>query len=79
MTKKTIVSTGRECFVEIVHNDSDPHSWIVNRWRGIKWFRTLVSSNWFIDGQQAHAFANELRRKQENLLGSARREDVSSD
>jgi hypothetical protein len=77
MTKTTVVSTARGCFVEIVHHDSDPNSWIVNRWRGIKWFRTLVSSNWFINGQQAYAFANELKRKQEILLGSARREDMS--
>ena len=77
MKQATVLSTARECFVEIVHNDADPGSWIVNRWRGFRWFRRRISSNWFIDGQQAFAYANELKREHELLLGSANREDIS--
>jgi hypothetical protein len=77
MENRTVISNARACFVEVMHHDSDPGSWIVNRWVKSLLFKKRISSNWFIDKQQAFAFANELRQAHEELLGSARRDEIS--
>jgi len=50
---------------------------MVNRWKKTLWFKKRISSKWFIDGKQAFAYANELRRRYEIILGLAKREDIS--
>lgn len=77
MTTKTIIANSNGCFLEVTHCDSKPESWIVNQSVRRLWFKRRLSSIAFIDGHQAFAFANELKRKFENFLGSARREDMS--
>jgi len=61
--KKIIISNARDCFIELVHRDADPTSWIVKRWTKFMWFKKQVSSHWFIDERQALAFANEIKIK----------------
>ena len=77
MKQRTIISNARDCYVEVSRQDSDPGSWIVNRSKRIFWLKRRVSSNWFIDGPQAFAYANEMKKSHELVLGSARREDMS--
>ncbi|HUI30609.1 MAG TPA: hypothetical protein VLX91_10360 [Candidatus Acidoferrales bacterium] len=61
--KKIVLSNARDCFVELIHRDADPTSWIVRRWTKFMWFKKRVSSDWFIDERQALEFANEIKRK----------------
>ncbi len=72
MNKRTVISKARYCFVEVVHHDSDPNSWIVNRWTGFMLFRKRISSNWFIDKRQAFAFAHEMGRAYDEQSRSVR-------
>jgi hypothetical protein len=65
MKTTTVIANARDCFVEVTHQDSDPNSWIVNRWKGMIFFRKRISSNWFIDKRQAFAYADELKRAHE--------------
>lgn len=60
---RTIISNIRKCFIEILHNGSDPSVWIVRRWKKILWFKKRISSDWFINKQQAFAFASEMKRQ----------------
>jgi len=61
-----VISNDRDCFIELSHRTSDPGSWIVRRWKIVWWFRKRVSSNWFLDKQQALAFAAGMKRDHEN-------------
>jgi hypothetical protein len=61
----TIISSVRDCFIELTHDDSDPGLWIVRRWRKFLWFKKAISSDWFNDGRQALVFANEIKRKRD--------------
>ena len=77
MKQRTIISSARDCYVEVSRQNSDQGSWIVNRSKRIFWFKRRLSSNWFIDDPKAFAYANEMKKSHELLLGSARREDMS--
>jgi hypothetical protein len=70
MNTRTVISNARDCFVEVTNHDTDPNSWIVNRWTGRMPLRKRVSSNWFIDKKQAFAYADELKRAHEERLRS---------
>lgn len=59
----TVISNARDCRIEIIHRGSDPGVWIVRRWKKFLWLKKRISSDWFIDGKQARAFANDLKRK----------------
>ena len=63
MKRRTIVSKNRKCFIKLLHRDSDPGVWIVQRWEKTFWFKKRISSNWFIDGSQALAFAKKMERE----------------
>ncbi|HEY6953466.1 MAG TPA: hypothetical protein VI758_13755 [Bacteroidota bacterium] len=76
MKKRTVIMSGRDCFVEVMHHLSDPNSWVVNRWQGMMFFRTRISSNWFIDKQQAFTFAGALRRAHEERTKSAKQRET---
>ncbi len=65
--KNLIVSNARDCFIELIHRESDPATWIVKRWKKFLWFRKKVSSDWFNDEQQALAFANDIKLKHQVL------------
>ena len=59
----TIISNIRNCFIEILNHDADPSVWIVRRWKKILWFKKRISSDWFINRQQAFAYAYEMQGK----------------
>ena len=63
--KRIVVSSARDCFIELIYRDFDPASWIVRHWVKFMWFKRRISSSWFNDEQQALAFANEIKRKHE--------------
>ena len=63
MKKVTIISKDHGYVIELAHDDSDSGSWIVRRWKKFLWFKRRVSSDWFIDEQQAIAFAHELKTR----------------
>jgi hypothetical protein len=60
-----VVSTIRKSIIEVSHDDSDPGSWIVRRWKRVLWFRKRISSDWFISKEQAMEFAHEMKRTSE--------------
>ena len=63
MKNRTVISTDRKCFIEFIHRDSDPTTWIVRRSTKFLCFRKQISSNRFIDGEQALAFAEQMKRE----------------
>jgi hypothetical protein len=65
--KNLVVSSDRDCFVELIHRESDPATWIVKRWKKFLWFKKKISSDWFSDEQQAMAFANEMKLSHQRL------------
>ena len=65
--KNVVVSNAGDCFIELIHRESDPATWIVKRWKKFLWFKKRVSSDWFNDEQQALAFANEMKLKHQGL------------
>ncbi len=65
MNDSTVISNDRDCFIELIHRKSDSGTWIVRRWKKSLLLKKRVSSDWFIDGEQALAFAQ--RMKQEHL------------
>ncbi len=59
------ILNSRESSVVLTHDDADPGSWVVRRWKKILWFRKRISSDWFTNKEQAMAFANEMKRMSE--------------
>jgi hypothetical protein len=59
---RTVISKIRGCFIEVLHHDADPSVWIVRRWKKSLWFKKRISSDWFINRQQAFAYADEMRQ-----------------
>jgi hypothetical protein len=62
MINTTIISHARDCFVDVTHRRTDPGTWNVQRWRKVLWFRKRISSDWFLDLDQALAYAERLKR-----------------
>ncbi|MCI0706792.1 MAG: hypothetical protein L0Y80_04810 [Ignavibacteriae bacterium] len=68
MKNVTVILNAREYKIELHHSDSDAGIWKVRLWRKtFLWFRKRISSDWFIDGKQALAFAQEMKRKYEGV------------
>ncbi len=63
MKKSMVISNVADCFIELIHRDSSPTTWIVRRSRKNLWFKKRISSHWFIDGGQALLFAREMKQK----------------
>ena len=63
----TVISDARDCFIQLIHSDSDAGVWKVRRWEKIFWFKKRISSDWFIDGDQALAFAQAMKREHARL------------
>lgn len=61
MKQTLVISSDRDCRIEVTHRDSDPGMWIVRRWKNGLWFKKQVSSDWFTDREQAVAFARALK------------------
>jgi len=66
---RIIISNIRNCFIEVLHHDADPSTWIVRRWKKILWFKKFISSDWFINRQQAFAYAHEMKGNYNRLRG----------
>jgi hypothetical protein len=66
---RTVISNIRDCFIEILHHDADPSTWIVRRWKKILWFKKRISSDWFINRHQAFAYAHEMKGTYNRLHG----------
>jgi hypothetical protein len=66
---RTIISNIRNCFIEVLHHDSDPSTWIVRRWKKFLWFKKRISSDWFINRQQAFVYAHEMKGTYNRLHG----------
>ena len=62
MKKSIAISKAADCFIELIHHDSNPTVWIVRRSKKNFWFKKRISSDWFIDGQQALSFAKKMKR-----------------
>jgi len=65
ITKTIIVLNTPDCYIELIHRDSEPALWIVRRSTKLLWFKKRVSSHWFNDKRQALAFANEIKFRQQ--------------
>jgi hypothetical protein len=63
MKNVTVISNNRDSIIEVSHRSSDSGAWIVGEWRRKLWYRKRISSHWFIDKEQAFAFAHELKRE----------------
>lgn len=61
MPNITVISNDRDFFIDLIHRDSDPGSWIVRHSRTILWFKKRISTDWFNDEQQAITFAYEMK------------------
>lgn len=62
MKESIIISRAAECFIELIHRESNPTVWIVRRWKKNLWIKKLITSDWFTDGQQAQSFADRMKR-----------------
>lgn len=60
---RAVISKIRGCFIEVLHHDADPSTWIVRRWKKFLWFKKRISSDWFINKQQAFAYADEMKKE----------------
>jgi hypothetical protein len=58
-----VISSDRDCRIELTHHDSDQSTWIVRRWKKFLWFKQRISSDWFNDEHQATVFANKLKEE----------------
>lgn len=56
-----VISNTRDCRIELIHRNSEPHVWNVKRWRKFLWFKKKISSNLFDDEHQAIAFACDMK------------------
>lgn len=48
--------------IEVTNRTADPGPWIVRRWKRVLWFRKRISSDWFLDRDEAVAFAKKMKR-----------------
>jgi len=69
MKESLVISKVADCFIELIHRDSDPTVWIVRRSKKNLWFRKQISSDWFIDGQQAMSFARKMKQDHDQNEG----------
>jgi hypothetical protein len=60
---RTIVSNLQDCFIEVLHRDADSNLWMVRRCKKVLWFKKRISSDWFVNRQQAFIFAHAMKGK----------------
>ncbi len=68
MKESTVISALSDCFIELIHRRANPTMWIVKRSRKRFLFKKQLSSHWFIDGGQALAFAQTMKRTHEEQI-----------
>jgi len=59
---KTIVSSDRNCYIELLNFDMDPNVWFVRRFKKSFLFKKQISSDRFIDAGQARKFAERMKK-----------------
>jgi len=62
MNESIVISNDAGGLIKLIHRASNPTVWIVRRWKKTLWFRKQISSDWFTNGEQALAFAKEMKR-----------------
>jgi len=77
MKESTVILKVAGCFIELIHRKSNPTVWIVRRWNEDRWFKKLISSDWFIDGQQALSFAERMKRDHDRIEGFSAAKEMS--
>ena len=63
MNHRTIISSKRDCYIELLNFDMDPNVWFVRRFKKVFLFKRQISSDRFIDGNQARAFAVRMEKE----------------
>jgi hypothetical protein len=59
----TIISNARDCFIEVIHPEAAQANWIVRRWKKGLVFKKRISSDWFLERQQAFEYAKKLQKQ----------------
>jgi len=72
----TVISNDRDCFIELIHRDSDSGSWIVRRYTKFMWFKKRVSSHWFNDSEQAATFAHQTKKDHDRHQSSREGKEI---
>ncbi len=62
MNTRTIISSKRKCYIELLNFDMDPNVWFVRRFEKSLLLKTQISSDRFIDEMQARKFAQNMKR-----------------
>ncbi|MCZ6775581.1 MAG: hypothetical protein O7D34_03880 [Ignavibacteria bacterium] len=60
------IPAGKTFFVELEESTGIGTSWIVRVYRKTFLFKKRISSDWFLDGDQARTFAEQLARELSN-------------
>jgi hypothetical protein len=69
MKESVVISRAADCFIELIHRESNPTVWIVRRWKKDLWIKKFISSDWFIDEHQALSFAKRMKRDHDRNYG----------
>ena len=65
MKDSMVISNTPDCFIELIHRRSSPTAWIVRRSKKNFLFKKRISSNWFVDAEQARSFAQKMKQDHE--------------
>lgn len=70
MRNTIIISTARDCYIEIQNDTSDLDTWIVQSFTKRIGIKDQLSSNRFKSRLQAMTFANKMKREHSRQLDS---------
>lgn len=62
MNTRTIISSKRKCYIELLNFEMDPNVWFVRKFEKSLLFKKQISSDRFIDETQAKRFAQKMKR-----------------
>lgn len=62
-----VIADTKSYLIQLTHRSSDPGSWIVRRWKKFLWLKKRISTDWFLDKQQALKFALTMKQELERL------------
>jgi hypothetical protein len=63
MSSRTVVSSHRNCFIELLNFSMDPNVWIVRKSKKFLLFKRQVRAFRFIDQDQARTFAERMKKE----------------
>jgi hypothetical protein len=70
MKNTIIISTARDCYIEIQNDTSDSNTWIVQSYTKRIGIKDQLSSNKFKNRFQAMTFANKMKRDHSRRMDS---------